>query len=668
MQIHFLARFPFDALQKSQSNNYPLYTYTYVEFGGVKRTPRSSLLKRVLKDLIILYRPIQVTTVANEFNKELANIQIQDLYAEQLFSEWHFITEPFQSVYFAKDRYFISFAGDHMGGMKKGNLFTVLFLFILAVLILAISCINVINLSTARSVERAKEIAVRKVMGADRSQLILQFLTESILLSFIALLFSFSMLELLLPGFNHILNQELTTDTIYNWGYIRIMTGIALFAGFFSGLYPAFFLSSFPALKTMQGETLLTSGGLRKWLMIFQLTASISILIFSFILSQGSGFLSEHFSNFEPEQIVFFNIDDENMSQTYPHLKKELLIIPNVSNVAASSLSTWEKGNRELFSFSTQIPISISLPPIPATVVNVDQTVQAELMLVDQDFLKLYGIPIMEGNSFSDIKNSTPSETGKSVFHLNRFCMMNQAARECFSIEKIVGKELRYEIPFYDAYDLREVIGVSENFHFHYPWREIDPLIMIVADDYYGMQRSNISIRLFPEASDQVMSIIENTVNKFFPNILFTYRNTRKEMNRIFRKSYHLERILAFSGGVSIFLAALGLAGFAEYEAGRKRKEIAIRKALGATRTRICIVFLQQLVPLILTANFLGWGGAFFLTPLLLNKIDYPYPFHMGGSVFIFSSSVTLITTVLAAGFRIFRAASINPADALRDE
>ena len=217
--------------------------------------------------------------------------------------------------------------------------------------------------------------------------------------------------------------------------------------------------------------------------------------------------------------------------------------------------------------------------------------------------------------------------------------------------------------------NVRRVVGVSGDFCYNYPWRRIEPLVMIPVGNYYGMQRPYISVRLLPGDSDHVMGMIEKTVKRFFPNTIFSCRRVDGEMERIYKeKNSHWESVLKFAGGLSIFLAVLGLAGFAEYEAGRKTKEIGIRKALGATPLQICIVFVRRFVPMILMADVMACFFSFSVIHMFLRKIDYPYSFRLGLPVFIFSCILTLLVALSTVSFQVFRAASVNPSDALRDE
>lgn len=638
IRIRFLATLPFTDLKSGLPQWQPLYTYTYIEFGGVKRQRPPSLLKTILRDLIIWYKPVNVNYVAHDFNKELEKIRLPDFHADNLYSNWHFTTEPFRGAYFAKDRIFTSPTGNHLSTQKKGNLLSILLLFALALLIVTISCINVTNLSTARSASRAREIAVRKVLGANREQLIFQFLTESTLLSLISLLLSLSLVELLLPVFNHMFQYQLAIDYVNNWGYLAAMAGTALVAGLLSGIYPAFFLSSFPVVDTVKGENLPASKKLRKCLIIFQIAASVCILVFTCFLSWEADNLRNTPPGFQTEGIIFFKVADAASEHVYAEFKEDLLSIAGVSQVTASSLVAWEYGASGLSTFS--LPDSV-------------EKVQMQLLLVDPDFLRLYEIPVTAGDDFPQASEN-----------LEKLCIINQAARKAFAVEDIVGKNLRH-----GEQHLRQVRGVIEDFHYYSSWQKIEPLVIIPVDEYFGMQRPYISVRLLPGHTDQVIEMIEKTVGRHFPKTNFTYRHVDGEIDRIHKNmNPHWQMVLKFASGVSIFLAALGLAGFAGYEAERKTKEIGIRKALGASRLQICMVFVGQFVPMVLVANIIAWSVSFLSIPMFLRLIDYPWRFRPGWPEVIFLGILALLISLATVGFQIFRAASVNPSHALRDE
>lgn len=645
MQIHFLATLPSVVEKGGLHNQHPLYAHTYIEFGGVKRRSRPTMFRTLLGYLFLWEQPIHVSLVANDFKKELAKIRIQDQHADTLYRNWHFTLEPFQDTYFTKDRIYTTSVGKHVETIKTGNILSVLLLFALAILLLATSCVNVMNLSTARSAGRAREIAIRKVMGADRRQLILQFLTESTLLSIVSIVLALSMVEVLLPIFNQILHRELVIDYVNNWRFILTIVGVALAAGFVSGIYPAFFLSSFSVLETMRGESIPASQKMRKWLIVFQISASVCILIFSLFLSRESSFLRNKDLGFKTEDILFFKVHHAALNQIYPDFKKELLAIKGISHVTSSSLAGWEYGWTKLSAFS-----------IFDEETGSTKKLQAQMLLVDPDFLDLYEIPIRSGENF-------PATSDRQ----EDFCIINETAHKAFINGQNNGETLHLN----DVCNC-QTLGISKDFHYYYPWEKISPLVIISDEDYDNIQRSYISIRLSPNVSNQTKGVveqIEEKFNTFFPDNPFSYKSVDSEIDKIYDKmNNHWESILHFTSAVSIFLAALGLAAFAEFEAERKTKEIGIRKALGGSRLQICLAFANQFIPMILLANIIAWGVSILVIPRILNAIDYPRSFLMGLPVFMYSCSLTMVICFLIIGIQIFRIASVEPSEALRDE
>ncbi len=645
MQIHFLASLPSEIEKGGLHQQHPLYAHTYIEFGGVKRRSRPTMFRTLLGYLFLWEQPIQVTLVANEFKRELAKILIQDQQSDSVYRNWHFTLEPFQDIYFAKGRVFTTYVGKHVETIKNGNLLSVLLLFALAFLLLAISCVNVMNLSTARSAGRAREIAIRKVMGADRRELIFQFLTESTLLSIISIVLALSMVEVLLPIFNQILHRELVIDYVNNLRFLLTIVSVALAAGFVSGIYPAFFLSSFPLLETMRGESISAPKRLRKWLIVFQISASACILIFSLFLTKESSFLRNKHPGFQTENILFFKAHHPALNKIYPGFKEELLAINGISHVTSSSFVAWEYGSTKLSTFS-----------IFEAETGTAKKLQTQMLLVDPDFFDLYEIPIVSGENFTAISDKR-----------ERFCIINQTARRAFTLEQSAGKILHQD----DTYN-RQIIGVAKDFHYYYPWEKIAPLVIIPEGDYDNIKRSYISIRLSTNSDNQATGVIKQIEEKFnqsFPDKPFSYSYVDNEIDRIHDKmNNRWDLILHFTSAVAIFLAALGLAAFAEFEAERKTKEIGIRKALGGSRLQICLGFANHFVPMILLANIIAWGVSLLVIPRILIAIDYPWSFLIGLPVFMYSCSLTMLLCLLTIGIQIFRTASVEPSEALRDE
>ncbi|MCP4671719.1 MAG: FtsX-like permease family protein, partial [Desulfobacula sp.] len=633
LKIDFLAAFSFDKLKAGLPDWIPLYTYSYIKFDWYNKY----MLGYGLKGKIYRYTPT-LLTIVDAFKKQLVNVRLKDYYSDKFFNNWNFTLEPLKVSLFGEKKTFIVPTSEFDKPLDKRNWLLVLFLSVMGVLILGISCINAINLSIARSTNRAKEIAVRKVMGADRQQLIFQFLTESILLSILSLVFAVSLVELFLPYFSKMVHQQLILDYLKNWGYLAAMGGIVIITGIVSGLYPAFFLSSFQPVETLKGENLLFSKKLRRLLIIFQITVSICMFIFSFLFFQETNFLRDKSLGFNKNQVIFFKIDDVTLKDKYSAFKSALLQLPGVARVTRSGLAAWNFGTTGL---STVKCLETGI------------TVQARLMLVDSDYLDVYEIPVIQGKNFSDTQENCEN-----------FCIINDAAKNILKIDDIANKTLIQE----DKHT-RQIIGAARDFHFQYPFKKIDPLVMVATNKYYGMSRPYISVRLLPFDHKETIIKIKKAANRFFPEIVFSYDYVDKEIEKMHRqKNDPWKNILKFFTWISVFLACLGLFGFAGYELDRKTKEIGIRKVLGAIRLEIAGYFIKQFALIAIIANLIAWPITYLFTKLVSHKIEYPYTLNLELPIFISVTLFTLVFTVAIVSMQIFKAASIDPQDALRDE
>ena len=611
IRIGCLAHKPFESIKALLPNFMPLYAFTFVT----------------------LYN----TADASDVSEHLKLLKVRDFYADAIFSKLHFALEAFKDVYFSQALYGISSGGGE-ALIRNGNRMLIWLLATIGLLMVGISCINIMNLSTARSANRAKEIGVRKVIGAMRTQMVTQFLIEAVVLSLIALLLAVALTEVFLPYFNTIVHRELTIAYSRNWGYLSAMVLLAVLVGIVSGIYPAFFLSSFSPTTTLKGQNMPSAVGLRKGLMVVQFVVAIMILIFSFLVTREVRFLRDKSLGFQSEHVLVTVINDVELEKKYAGLKESLLELPGVAYVSASAHASWERG---IIGWST------------FTCIGTDVTLQQSLMLVDPDFLRVHQIPIIEGEDF-------PANADKA----ESMCVINRTAKKEMGLDTIVGKKLHHG-GFYS----RQVVGVAEDFHFNFPTEKIRPLVMVPVPEYWGFRRRFVSIKLKPGDIDGTVALIEKKVKKVFPNMVFDYFWLNRDIERIFaQKNDPWEISLKFFTGFSIFIACLGLFGFAEYETARLTKEIGIRKAVGATRSQIAWHVIKSFLKLAIVANILAWPLVFLAVRYILRAVDYPYPFQMGVWIFFGTGMVTLLLTVLTISLQTFRAASVDPVEALRDE
>ncbi len=627
LKIDFLASYSFDKLKGMLPGWTPLYTYSYVKFDWDPRYPGP---------MFSFYdKPPTLVKIVDALNKKLINVWMPDFFFDTLFSSWHFTLAPLKVSLFDAKKTFIEPSGKLNKNIHKRNWLLVHFLSGMGVLILGISCINAISLSIARSTSRAKEIAVRKLMGADRKQLIFQFLTESVLLSILSLIFAVSLVELFLPFFSKMTHQQLFLNYFKNWEYLAAMGGVVIITGIVSGLYPAFFLSSFQPIETLKGETLLFSKNLRKLLIIFQIAVSVSMFIFTFLFIQEANFLRNKPLGFNKEQIIFFKIDDRTIKEKYPAFKNALLELTGVARVTRTGMPVWNHGET---GFTTVKCLETGI------------SAQAKLILVDADYLDVYEIPIIKGDNFTSTQEN--------------FCIINDAAKNSLKINDIAYKTLIQE-----GEHTRQIIATTTNFHYQFPMTKTGPLVMLATNNYYGMSRPYISVKLLPDNQKDTIIKIRKIANRFFPELLFNYNYVDKEIEEIHRqKSDPWKNILKFSTWIYVFLAFLGLFGFAEYEIDQKTKEIGIRKVLGALRLEIAGYFIKQFAMIAIVANIFAWPIINFFTKFTSQKIEYPYSLNLELHFFISVTLYTFVFIFFIVSIQIYRAISVDPQNVLRDE
>jgi putative ABC transport system permease protein len=632
LQIDFLAAVPFEELKKMLPDWMPLYTYSFIKFDWIRTTEIIGL-----DGYKYWVRTPTLVTMVDEFKKQLLRFKLPDIFSDNYFNSWHFTVEPLKPSLLDTPRPFISPTPEFNRPVENRSSLLVLFLFGTGILILAVSCINVINLSVARSTGRAREIAVRKVMGADQWQLMLQFLTESLLLSIISLILAASLVELVLPAFNKMVHKELAVDYMRNGGYLSAMALVVILTGFLSGLYPAVFLASFQPVDTLKGEPLLFSRKVRKILTIFQITVCVSICITTLLFAKETRRLYQKPLGFNKDRIVFFKLDDPDLEKHYNRLKQELLALPDVQKVTSSGLAAWKYGTPAVRMF---------------TCLQTGVSAQAMVIPVDPDYLDVYQIPIVSGNGF-----------GKA-YEPGTFCIINSAAQNIFKLDHVSEKKCLVE-----SGTMREITGVSEDFYYLYPFKAILPLVLVPATELYGIRRSYISVKLGPENHTAAIQQIKEKVEQFFPKILFDYKWVNLEIDQMHRqKNDAWNNVLTFSAWISGFLATLGLFGFSGYEMDRRTKEIGIRKALGANRLEISGLFILRFLRLTLVANLIAWPVSYLSISWLLAAIHYPYQIDANYSVFISVTLLTLFIAFFTVSFQTFRAASLDPQNALRDQ
>jgi putative ABC transport system permease protein len=532
--------------------------------------------------------------------------------------------QPFTDTYLHS----VGLVADY-GGMGDSR-YIILFS-IIAIFIIVISGVNFISLSTARYTRRAKEVGLRKVVGSQRKQLIMQFLTESMLLLLIAFIIALIFAELCLPAFNNITGKVISIMYLLEPAMLFGMVGILIVIGFLTGIYPAFLLSSFKPVTALKGSQITgTKGSLfRKFMVVTQWSLSIILILGTLMISQQLQFMKNKKLGFQKEQIVYTRIGG---IEEFEVIKEELLKHPGVENVSAtmalphnimssSSGAVWE-GQAEDVSFLVHYNI------------------------IDYDFIETFKIEMIEGRSpskeFSDIENFG--------------VVLNEEAIKQMGLENPVGKS-------YSTWGMEgSIVGIMKDFHFKSLHNPIEPMMFMVLPDYVEY----MVVRISTADQENTIAFLEETMTKFDPENERKFRFFDERYDSMYRSELHMGIILKIFTGLAIFIACLGLFGLSAFMTQQRTKEIGIRKVLGAGIPNIIIILSREFTKWVIIANLIACPVAFFIINKLLQNFAYRINVsYVIIGVTIFSSIVIAIITV---SFQTVKAATSNPVNALKYE
>ncbi len=507
----------------------------------------------------------------------------------------------------------------------------------IALFILVIACINFMNLATARSEMRAREVGMRKVLGSQQRQLVLQFLGESVLMALIAMLIAIVLIELLLPSFNAVANRELAIDYRNNWPFVASLLALTLFVGVLAGSYPAFFLSAIKPLEVFKSRTAtgLRSFLSRKVLVVFQFGASIILMIGTVVVYSQLDYMRNKKLGFDQEQVVVVPIKDAGLLEQRQTLKHTFLQNPAISHVTFTSrypgIGTWGTVARR-----------IDRPEVQVT--------DMKVLLTDFDFIETLNIAVLAGRSFSEAMDAGPT----------RAVILNETAARALGWNtpaEAVGQTI-------NALGNRSgtIIGVVKDFHFQTLHMGMQPLLLTPVADQYGYAMMRISAHDMGGTLENIKSAWAG----FAPQWPFDYLFLDQNFDKLYRAEQRLGKIFGAFGGIAIFIACLGLFGLASFTAGRRTREIGIRKVLGATASGIVHLLSREFVKLVLVANVIAWPVAY----VVMNKWlqDFAYRIELGCWVFALAGGVALLIALATVSTQAIKAALANPVEALRYE
>ena len=524
------------------------------------------------------------------------------------------------------------YEAEENGDIKRVYVFSAIALFILL-----IACINYMNLSTARSTLRAKEIGIRKVSGAQRNEIIFQFLSESVLLSWIAMILALILTLVFLPYLNQLSGEQLDISVLFSPVILIGLFLLPFVVGILSGIYPALFMSSFKPITVLKG--LFKSGGglgLRKVLVVMQFAISIILIICTGIVFRQMRYMQTKSLGFDKEQIVTMAYAPE-LNDKYNTFRSELLQSSYVKDITRSSRIPT---GRLLDEMGAKISSGDSLAPT-----NTD----IKFVVVDEDFTKVYGVKVIAGRGFS--RDYGMDTTG---------FLINEAATKALGFKKpedAVGKDFGY------GNRTGKLLGIINDFHFESLHQKIVPLVLFVPKvaGNYG----RISFKLTGNIPSAIATI-ESTWKKLLPEVPFQYTFLDENFAKLYSAEEKQKTIFTIFASLSIFIACLGLFGLSAFSIGQRVKEIGIRKVLGANISSIIGLLSKDFLLLVGIAFVIAFPIAWIAMNNWLK--DFAYRINIPWLVFVLAGIIAAAIAFVTIGLQAFKAASANPVKNLRTE
>jgi len=539
--------------------------------------------------------------------------------------------EPLERIYLYSDR------EEDIEGLSD---ISYIYLFSgIGIFIMLLACLNFMNLSTARSANRAKEVGLRKVAGAQRLQLIRQFIGESVLLIFISVITAVMIVLTLLPVFRNVSGKEISLDFIFNPVLLGVIAGFIFILGILGGSYPALFLSSFRPVEVLRGTINrgVRSSVLRIILVSFQFMVSIVLIIGTLVVNNQLHYVKNKNLGYDKEHIVYFPMRNPETRENYELLKIEFLKHPQVIEVSASR-------SLPLGNSSSGVHHPFDRPE--------EDVVMFYGQSVDEDFLDTYGIELIAGRSFS---KEFPGDKRDAA-------ILNKTAVKVLGWEdNPIGKEIERFESLEKKVKYR-VVGVVKDYHFWSLHDEIRPLILYNGLGDYEM----MSVRLSPRNINETIKFLRDTWSDIDPFYPFEFSFFDEHYNSLYRTEERLGNLFGYFTVLAVIIGCLGLFGLASYMAEQRTKEIGVRKVLGASVGGIVMLLVKEFTKWIIIAVLIAWPLGYYIMHAWLE--NFAYRTELGISVFLFSAFLALFIAVITVSFQAVKAAYTNPVQVMKYE
>ncbi len=505
-----------------------------------------------------------------------------------------------------------------------------------AFFLLIIACINFVNLSTARSAKRAKEVGLRKTLGADKSDLIIQFLGESLMLAFIALVIALLVIEFVLPTFNDLTQKHLELFSNANWPIIIFFIMFAISVGVLAGIYPAFYLSSFRPVSVLKGHLHIGARRslFRNALVVFQFFISVALIISTSVIIRQFNYIKNLNLGFDKEQVMIVPLRETRANIPADVLKNAFMSVPQVKSVSISSNYP-----------GTQLGKWGCSPE------GVDGSLQwvIALVAVDENYINTLGMEILEGRNFSVYDDSDC-----------KVILINETLCAKAGWKDPIGK--RIYIGDSEDENRHTIIGLVKDCHFSSLKEPIEPMIFIIDDE----MSNKLIIRVDAGEVQKTLDDLDGLWDRLEPNKPFDYFFLDQSFGELYENEQRLSRIFAYFTILAIIIACLGLFGLSSFIAEQRMKEIGIRKVFGASTANIIYHLSSNFIILVLVANLLAWPVAYLFMDTWLNNFAYTINFEL--AVFFLAAIISVLVALLTILFIAIKASVTNPSASLRYE
>jgi putative ABC transport system permease protein len=539
---------------------------------------------------------------------------------------WEYFLQPLTAIHLNSD-----LNGEFEANGNKTYVYVFL---VVSLIILLIACVNFMNLSTAKSSLRSKEVGMRKIVGSSRRGLVLQFMVESVFMSFLSLALGVAIAAVLLPFYENLIGRQDGIRLFANGLVIPALFGLGLLVGFLSGSYPAFFLSSFKPVTVLRGISVGHKGGawLRNGLVIFQFSVSVFLIISTLVVNQQLKFVQNKKLGFDKEQVLIVQ-NPGALSQTTP-FKDSLRRHSNIINVSGSDTLPGRSFNNVFFGAE-----------------GVNGKFTLNLCLCDCDFLKTLRLEMVSGRFFS---KDFPADSQAAV--------LNEKAVGLMGWDNPLGKKI-WNLERREKYT---VIGVIKDYHYESLHQEIRPQVQLLAGESMARGEDYISVRLNTGDIIPTIRYVENLWEKFAPGKPFAYSFLDDDYGRLYLNELRTRKLFSLFSFLAIFIACLGLFGLASFSAERKTSEIGIRKILGASAPRIVLHLNRSFVKCILIATLIAWPAAWYVMSRWL--VNFAYRISLSWWMFVTAAVLALAIALITVSLQTVKAALKNPVDTLRYE